>query len=56
VGHSKVSIVYHWVHDGLLTVDSGPWIVVPAFMSYTFGNEILDGLEQAAGLPQKKRN
>jgi hypothetical protein len=40
---------YKW-----LTTCSGAWIVASAWMAYDFGTQILSGLEQAAGLPQKK--
>jgi len=38
----------------LWIVPNGAWIVASAWMAYDFGGQILSGLEQAAGLPQKK--
>ena len=32
-----------------LTVISGAWLVLPAYMIYEFGNEIFEGLAVAAG-------
>jgi hypothetical protein len=38
----------------LLTLHSGPWLIVPTYIGYVLGAEILQGLEIAAGLPHKK--
>jgi len=38
----------------LLTICSGVWIIFPAIIAYDVGTEILQGLEIAAGLPNKK--
>jgi hypothetical protein len=53
--HPKVSVSQlfycEFVSDDLL---SGAWLVVPSYLIYVFGSEILQGLEIAAGLPYKK--
>jgi hypothetical protein len=33
----------------VLTVASGAWIVVPSYMIYVFGRELVDGLAIASG-------
>jgi len=38
----------------LWIIPNGLWVVLPTYMTYVFGKEILDGLEQAAGLPRRK--
>jgi hypothetical protein len=45
-----------YFHYRILTnvLPSGSWIVASTWMAYDFGSQILSGLEQAAGLPQKK--
>ena len=37
-----------------LTSSSGAWIVFPTYMIYVFGKEILDGIDAATGVAQKK--
>ncbi|KAF2668416.1 hypothetical protein BT63DRAFT_402299 [Microthyrium microscopicum] len=51
-----VSLRQHdwWTIFSLWIFPNGLWIALPAYLTYSFGSQILQGLEQAAGLPQKK--
>jgi len=49
IGHNDfMSLLFLWI------IPNGAWLVAPSYMIYVFGAEILQGLEMAAGLPQKK--
>jgi len=37
----------------MLTITSGAWIILPSYMIYVTGSEILQGLTVAAGGDQK---
>jgi hypothetical protein len=43
IGHNDVwSLVVLWI------IPNGAWIVLPTYMTYVFGSEVLDGLETAS--------
>ncbi|PNS20091.1 hypothetical protein CAC42_5541 [Sphaceloma murrayae] len=48
IGHNDPwTLVLLWV------IPNGPWIVIPIYLTYVFGMEILQGLESAAGDTKK---
>ncbi|PSK60258.1 hypothetical protein B9Z65_1156 [Elsinoe australis] len=48
IGHNDwFSLVFLWI------IPNGPWIVLPMYLTYVFGVEILQGLEHAAGDSKK---
>lgn len=50
VGHNDwFSLIFLWIIPNL------PWIVIPAYLSYVFGEEILEGLSIAAGDAKKSQ-
>jgi len=50
IGHNDVmSLIFLWI------IPNGAWLVFPVYMMYVFGQEILQGLETAAGGGKKNR-
>lgn len=50
IGHNDAySLIVLWV------IPNGAWIVLPAYMTYVYGKEILDALETATGDNKKNR-
>lgn len=48
IGHNDLaSLVFLWI------IPNGAWIVLPAYLSYVFGQEIVQGLDVAAGGSRK---
>lgn len=41
-------------HPTILILCSGFWLILPAYMIWVFGNNILDGLSMASGQSAKK--
>lgn len=66
IGHNDAfRLVFMWIipksvtlyadpFNLMLTLSSGAWIVLPSYMIYVFGAEILQGLESAAGDHRKR--
>ncbi|TLD36949.1 hypothetical protein E2P81_ATG02731 [Venturia nashicola] len=49
IGHNDFQqLLFLWI------IPNGLWLIAPSYMIYVYGAEILQGLEQAAGLPPKK--
>lgn len=48
---SKSLYLYHPI---ILTLSSGFWLILPTYMIWVFGNNILDGLAMASGQSVKK--
>ncbi|KAF2091567.1 hypothetical protein K490DRAFT_33011 [Saccharata proteae CBS 121410] len=51
IGHNSFSrLLFLWI------IPNGAWLAVPSYMIYVFGQEILQGLDAAAGVPPAKKN
>ncbi|KAK5288266.1 hypothetical protein LTR16_003481 [Cryomyces antarcticus] len=50
IGHNDpFTLFFMWI------IPNGAWLVLPSYMMYVFGQEILQGLEAAVGEPKKQR-
>ncbi|TKA71666.1 hypothetical protein B0A55_05288 [Friedmanniomyces simplex] len=50
IGHNDImSLIFLWI------IPNGAWLIFPVYMMYVFGQEILQGLESAAGGGRKIR-
>jgi hypothetical protein len=50
IGHNDwASLFFLWI------IPNGAWIIFPLYLSYVFGQEIIQGLEAASGGSKKSR-